>query len=99
MTTGSIFFIVHSQAQLRTCPSRSETFNCRARSNNMTICSSSFGDFFQCDLDRIEGISIQRAPLYILLNRVEATTAQIENLSTEKDASGGGRHAFHFGLF
>ncbi|KAH6872685.1 hypothetical protein BKA58DRAFT_382555 [Alternaria rosae] len=68
-TTCSIFFIVHSQAQLRTCPGRSETFNCRARSNNMTICSNSFGDFFQYDLDRTGGTSVQRTPLYILLNR------------------------------
>ena len=66
----------------------------------MTVCSNSFGEFFQCDLDEIESVSVQRTPLYTLLNRVGASFTQSENLSTEKDASGGGgRHVFHFGLF
>jgi len=99
MTTGPTFFIEYNQAQLRTCPGRSETFNCRARGNNMTVCSNSFGEFFQCGLDKIEGVFVQRTPLYTLLNRVGAGSTQSENLSTEKDASGGEDMSFNSACF
>lgn len=65
----------------------------------MTVCSNSFGELFKCELDKNEGVSLQRAPLYTLLNRVGATSAQIQKLSPEKDVSKGERHVFQFGLF
>jgi len=65
----------------------------------MTVCSNSFGEFFQCDIDKIEGVSVLRTPLHTLLNRGGATSAQIENLSPEKVVSKEGRRVFCFGLF